>query len=273
MSHRPRLLALDMDGTLLTSTKQIAARTSEALSALSGTGVTVVLSTGRGPAELNDFAGQLPWASLGSLCSGGLIYDLCAGRPLASTPIPDAKALACIQAGEREGAMVHLSTTTRSVTQTGLIEHCEDYAVGVYKPMFRRQWDCSDDLAAYVADHPNVTIKIDIYHPSSAARERTLAHLSVGTSLSLKRAETTSLECTARGVNKALGLRRICSLLDIDRADTVAIGDDDNDLDVLEAAGTAVAMGNANARVQSACDIVVADNDHNGIVEAIERLF
>lgn len=176
MPHRPKLLALDMDGTLLTSTKQIAAQTSEALAALCATGVTIALSTGRGPAELNDFAGQLPWASLGSLCSGGLVYDLRADGPLASTPIPDAEALACIRAGEREGAMMHLSTTTRSVTQTGFIEHCEDYAVGVYKPMFRRQWDCSDDLTAYVADHPNTIIKIDIYHPSPAARERTLAH-------------------------------------------------------------------------------------------------
>ncbi|ERL06550.1 Cof-type HAD-IIB family hydrolase [Olsenella profusa] len=273
MPHRPKLLALDMDGTLLTSTKQIAAQTSEALAALCATGVTIALSTGRGPAELNDFAGRLPWASLGSLCSGGLVYDLRAGRPLASTPIPDAEALACIGAGGREGAMVHLSTTTRSVTQTGFIEHCEDYAVGVYKPMFRRQWDCSDDLTAYVADHPNAVIKIDIYHPSPAARERTLAQLSADTSLALKRAETTSVECTARGVDKALGLMRLCGLLGIDRADVVAIGDDDNDLDALEVAGTAVAMGNANERVQAVCDLVVADNDHNGIVEAIEWLF
>lgn len=273
MPHRPKLLALDMDGTLLTSTKQIAAQTSEALAALCATGVTIALSTGRGPAELNDFAGRLPWASLGSLCSGGLVYDLRAGRPLASTPIPDAEALACIGAGGREGAMVHLSTTTRSVTQTGFIEHCEDYAVGVYKPMFRRQWDCSDDLTAYVADHPNAVIKIDIYHPDQVTDGlHALVRVAHGNG------RPRHLECVEVVVIIADGHH-------VGTVDAQQPAQTHEAEGLVDAAGGALHRGGLRTlerkgRVRRelgerslAGRGAVADNDHNGIVEAIEWLF
>ena len=59
----------------------------------------------------------------------------------------------------------------------------------------------------------------------------------------------------------------------IPTCETVAVGDADNDLDVLRAAGLAVAMGNANEHVKEVCDVVVSDNDHDGIVEVIDRFF
>ena len=68
-------------------------------------------------------------------------------------------------------------------------------------------------------------------------------------------------------------LQILCDYLGIPTDETVAVGDADNDLDVLRAAGLAVAMGNANQHVKEVCDVVVADNDHDGIVEVINRFF
>ena len=91
--------------------------------------------------------------------------------------------------------------------------------------------------------------------------------------LQLSDAETTSLEISPPGVTKALGLQFLCDYLDIPIEETVAVGDADNDLDVLKAAGLSVAMGNANDRVKQLCDVQVADNDHDGIAEVIDRFF
>lgn len=52
---------------------------------------------------------------------------------------------------------------------------------------------------------------------------------------------------------------------------TIAVGDADNDLEILRTAGLAVAMGNAKERVKTEADVIVADNDHDGCAEAIEK--
>ena len=63
----------------------------------------------------------------------------------------------------------------------------------------------------------------------------------------------------------------MCEFLDIPMEQTIAVGDADNDIDILTAAGLSIAMGNANETVKSICDVVVGDCDHDGCAEAIRR--
>jgi hydroxymethylpyrimidine pyrophosphatase-like HAD family hydrolase len=85
--------------------------------------------------------------------------------------------------------------------------------------------------------------------------------------------EKTSLEVSPKGTTKALGLRRLCDYLHISPEETVAVGDAENDLEVLAFAGLAVAMGNAKPEVKEICDLVVGDNDHDGIVDVVHGVF
>ena len=85
-------------------------------------------------------------------------------------------------------------------------------------------------------------------------------------------ADVTSLEMTAPGVSKAEGLRRLADLLGISMEETAAIGDADNDRRMLEAVGLPIAMGNADEAIRAICRIVTADNDHNGVGEAIRAI-
>lgn len=169
--------------------------------------------------------------------------------------------------------MTHLATCDLSVVQRGLIERCAEFNVGVYRPMFERNYTEVDDLRSYALEHADEIVKVDIHHHDAAGRDRSRKALEARTRLVLAYAEVGSLECTPWGVSKASGLRHLCELLDVPIELAVAVGDDDNDLAVLRAAGTSVAMGNANERVRTTCDLVVADCDHDGIVEVIERLF
>ena len=83
--------------------------------------------------------------------------------------------------------------------------------------------------------------------------------------------EKTSLEITPAGVDKGTALKKLCELLDMDIQQVIAVGDAPNDHAILETAGLAVAMGNAIESVKQLCHAVVADNDHHGVKEAIER--
>ena len=80
-------------------------------------------------------------------------------------------------------------------------------------------------------------------------------------------------EVSPRSVSKGAGLVNLCKHLEIPLEETVAIGDAENDLEILQLAGVGVAMGNAIDSVKKIADFVTADNDHGGIVKAIEKYF
>ena len=84
--------------------------------------------------------------------------------------------------------------------------------------------------------------------------------------------EETTLEMTAQGVTKGSGLKALADYLHIPMAQTVGIGDSDNDRAMLHDVGLSVAMGNAQADVKAQCDLITEDNDHNGVGEVIRRI-
>lgn len=78
-----------------------------------------------------------------------------------------------------------------------------------------------------------------------------------------------NLEFTRADVNKGVGLQKMAQLLDIPVAQTMAVGDTENDLAIIRAAGVGVAMGNATAAVKSAADYITTSNDEDGVAAAI----
>ena len=82
----------------------------------------------------------------------------------------------------------------------------------------------------------------------------------------------TVLEMTAPGVSKAFGINVLANRLGISMEEIIGIGDSDNDREMLSAVGFAVAMGNAEEEILQMSCLVTADNDHNGVGEAIRKL-
>lgn len=79
------------------------------------------------------------------------------------------------------------------------------------------------------------------------------------------------LECIPEGVDKGLGLTKLCEYLGISLTEVMVIGDSDNDLEMIEIAGTKIAMGNAYDCIKTIADHIVSTNDEDGVAEAIER--
>ncbi len=79
------------------------------------------------------------------------------------------------------------------------------------------------------------------------------------------------LDILSIAVDKGKSLERLAKYLDIDMSNVMAIGDNDNDIEMLQAAGISVAMGNANDNIKSIADYVVSSNDNNGVFEAINQ--
>lgn len=267
-----KLLALDMDGTLLNSQKKISPQTAAAISELSKRGVYVVVSTGRGVAELADYKEELKFMHYGITSSGGAVYDFFNKKAVKAHVIPEKIAFEIIDAGISERAMIHILGLTVSLMRDEDIKHSADFQMAVYQDMYDRICIRCEDFKKYVHENPDEIIKINLYHRSPESCQRNferLKHLD----LTFAFAETTALESSSKGISKASGLRELCEFLQIDISETVAVGDAPNDIEVLKAAGIAAVMGNASAEIKKIADFITDDNDHNGIVKVIEKYF
>ena len=267
-----RLLALDMDGTILTSQKTVSPATVKAINNLIKRGTAVTLCTGRGVAELKDYTDDFSAIPYGILNSGGCVYDFTKRQSIHRILLDDSSLIECIRAAQKVKAMPYLLTEDASVAQAEDMRDVSRFQMGMYQSLYDRVATIVPDMETYVREHPGKSLKLCIFHRDSGTREQTrreIEHLG----MELADAETTSLEISPRGVTKALGLQILCRYLGIPIEESVAVGDADNDIDVLKAAGLSVAMGNANKTVKDLCDVIVADNDRDGVVEVIDRFF
>lgn len=263
-----QLIALDMDGTLLNSQKKISKPTILAIKKALEANKYVVLSTGRAVAELNDYKNELSSIQYGILESGALIYDLKNKKIIHREHIPAKMIERILEIASKDDIMIHLITNGASIVSKKNLNEMKKYHMEIYQPMFQRVATVVDDIYSYAKN--NMIEKINFYHQSETARDRSYQLLK-DFPLTITFAETTSLEISPLNITKASGLIKLCNYLNIDISETIAVGDANNDYDVLKTAGLAIAMQNANNDIKKICDVIVSDNDHDGCKEAIEN--
>ena len=266
-----KLIALDMDGTLLNSRKEISEKTKEMIRRAAAEGKHVVLSTGRGVAELTEYLEQLPEVRYLDCTSGAMVYDCKEQKILANDPICDPDMRKILSLAKERDVMIHF-LTTKSLVEQSKFEVIDKYNMGIYHELFRKAADKCEDICRTYEEKGELISKCNLYHRSSedrAAMKETIESMRL--SVSAVYSEIASLELTAAGVNKGTGLVKLCEHLGISVDETIAVGDADNDIAILKTAGLAVAMGNAEEYVKALADVVVADCDHDGCAEAIEK--
>lgn len=264
-----KLIAFDMDGTLLNSQKKIRKETLQAVDRASSAGKEVVLCTGRCIAELREYLRKLPGVRYIVGVSGALVYDVRKDREIYTVGIPAKQVRHIFETIQNIDAMPHIMNHESFVSESDFC-NMEHFDMKAYIPLFENAATKVENLYDYYCQHEMPVAKFNIYHATGEGRDRTKKKLA-DTGFELINAERTSVEISAQGTTKGTGLEKLCGHLNIGMDEAIAVGDADNDIDVLEKAGLAIAMGNANEKVKSVCDVVVSDCDSNGCVEAIEK--
>lgn len=142
--------------------------------------------------------------------------------------------------------------------------------VAVYQQLYMDTSELVEDAHAVALDPAARVPKLNFHFADPAARDRTHARLA-DADVTIADCEISSLEFTCAGVDKGTGIAELAGILGIDVSQTIAVGDAMNDLAMLRAAGLGAAMGNAIPEAVAAADVQVADNDHGGCAEAIDR--
>lgn len=265
-----QLLATDLDGTLLNAKKEISSENIQAINRALEMGKHVIFSTGRALGEVKQFFPLFP-AMRYVLCeSGGLLYDQKEQRIISRQVLDSNITREVLRYAEPRDIMIQVMMEGESVISKKMIAVLEHYRNEYLREHFSHYVRLVDDVVAYCKDGEYQVEKICLYHPTAAARVQSLERLQ-DLDLTAAFSERTSLELTPIGVDKGNGLRKLCEMLQIPLEQVIAVGDAPNDLTVLQTAGLALAVDNASEEVKQVCHAVVADNEHNGVKEAIEN--
>lgn len=267
-----KVIALDMDGTVLNDKKVIDDRTKKAIHYALAEGKEVVFCSGRSYAEMEDILVDFP--DMHYLCgaSGALVYDLERKRAISKISVDQETVKKIRDMVRDEDIMMHIISEGRALINRSQVKHMAHYQMGIYQEMFERVSTLVEDVFDTIEREQCNVEKINLFCASEEIRAKMLGRMiEQNLPLTMVCSEIASLECSPLGLNKAVGLRRLCQELGITMEEVIMVGDANNDIAALEAVGLAVAMGNANEQVKAVSDVVVSDNNHFGCVEAIER--
>ncbi|GIG88991.1 HAD family hydrolase [Plantactinospora endophytica] len=266
MGRLPRLVATDLDGTLLRADKTVSPRTVEAISRISAGGVDVALVTGRPIRWLRHVYDQLG-TPLPTVCANGaVVYDPVADQVLRADPLaPELLA----QVVERLRAEVPGVSFAVEVTDSREFRHEVDFPLNWDRgsPDIR-MIDAAADLHAVAA--------VKLLARAGAQDPDVFVKVVAGALAGLAEATHSSysglIEISAAGVTKAAGLAWYCAQHGLDAADVLAFGDMPNDVPMLTWVGRGVAVANAHPAVLEIADDVTASNEEDGVAAYLENL-
>lgn len=258
-----RLLALDVDGTLLNSQGELTAPVMDALQRVCRRGVEIVIVSGRNIQGVTQVVNQLGM-DLWFISSGGaLITDLRREKILGRWLINNQDAGVLVGVARQGGAGIFLETDNRLYWE-GPAAYLSwlTSVVGI-------RIDRVDDLFPILTED---LLKITLIMENEGLKliEQDLRERQL--SLNVTYSHPNYLEITAAGVTKGVALRRMAEFLGIPLKQVMAVGDGENDMSMFEVAGLGLAMGNAPEVVRRAADWVVPTNDEDGLVAAIRLL-
>lgn len=259
-----------MDGTLLNQQKQITDRCLKAMKKARQQGKYVVIATGRSLSELTEYEQQFEDVSYVIAESGAVVYDYQQKQILNTATIAPEILDEIAMVSQKQDIMPQMFIQGQTYCGAEQKHRIKDYGMGEYQSLFDHASLPVDDVKEFLQIHRADMEKINLYHRSAEERFQTLQEVQ---HLNVERvfAEATSIEFSPKGVHKGTGLQFLCDLLSLDLAQTIAVGDNYNDSEILKLSGMAIAMKNSNPDILAMADHIVSDNDHDGCAEAIEQ--
>ncbi|NLJ57093.1 MAG: HAD family phosphatase [Firmicutes bacterium] len=261
-----KLLALDLDETLLNAEHKISPRNAAALRRAVEQGILVTIATGR------MFSSTLPYArelqiDLPLITYHGALIKKAGGEVFRHSPLPFEKALEILQIGTEEGLHLQVYVDDRLYAQE------ENDYTRYYQTIAPVSLGMVGNLPAFLAAEQREPTKLTIIDLEKRRLRRIQQQLQekYGEDLFVLQSRPNFLEITAAEATKGQALRFLGEKEGIAPREMVAFGDSYNDVDMLKFAGLGVAVANAPQDVQAAADAIAGSNTEDGVARFIEE--
>lgn len=272
-----RMVGLDLDGTLLNSQKQLTAHTCSVLARAARQGIVVVPATGRPRVGLPESLLTIPGIRYAVVTNGAAVCDLRSGKRLYTNCMPLEDAVEILRRTRTmevvQGAFIgdwgYMESVDRArIRELDLVRAMQDYLIASRKVV--------EDLPAYVEARGEAPEKIVINFLKDAEgnarfRQETLEIVRHYSGVSFVSGGIGNIEIIRKGAGKGSALLKLGELLGIEASEIMAVGDSENDLDMIRKAGLGVAMANSEEILFRCADVRTGSNDEDGAAAAVER--
>jgi len=272
--EKPRLIASDMDGTLLTESGELSTRTSRVLERATKNGVPVVLVTARPPRSLPGWLTDVSGLNGYVICgNGAMVYEIASGLVCEILGILNPASMSNIVAALEQNlpgvglAIDPISATDSTALVLELLteqHYTHPWPLEITPKIVTRAEIATSSATKLLVRHHTMssTEMWNIAQPSLCE----LANVTFSS-------DSGMLEISALGVDKAAGLAKMANKLRVLPEQVIAFGDMPNDLPMLNWAGHGVAVANAHPDVLLAAKEITASNNEDGVAQVLERWF
>ena len=257
--NRIKLVAADMDGTLLNRERKITKYTQDVIKKAMAQGVYFVPATGRAvnalPPELKEMEG----IRYGIFSNGATIYDLKEEKVIYKNHF-------------EMDLMESISLNGQSYANKKEMQNIDYYELDSNtKAIVQGSRVLVDDLEMFVKEQSTTVEKTTLLFKTMEERQRAADALSKIEDIQFSSSLPKNLEISKKGCNKGDGLFHLAKILNIQKEEIMSCGDADNDRELLESAGLAVVMENGLDSMKAIADYITVSNQENGVAKAMEK--
>ena len=268
-----RIIALDLDGTLLDSEKRLSEVNRTALADAAANGILVVPTTGRFFGMMPPAVRDLPFVRYAITVNGAQVYDRETDTAIVREELPLDKALAIMRFLDGFDVIYDCYQDNWGRMTKSMQDKAEEYAQDPhYVKMIREFRKPYPDLKSYLAEQGRDVQKIMLFARDPAVRDALAAELPARfDGLAVSTSTFNNLEINVATAHKGRAIERFAAHFGWTLANCMAFGDGLNDLSMVRMAGIGVAMANAAPEVLAAADYVTLSNDADGVASALQH--
>lgn len=267
-----KLVAIDLDGTLLNSEKKVSEENRTALQLASEKDVKIVICSGRVFKGARVFARHISTNEPIIACNGALIKDMQTDDVLYANTVSKEDCHRIVDICHKENVYFHAYLGDVLYTEALKFGSAFHSKMNQRLPSEDRlEIVLADDMHEVVETNPALAYKFVAISDNAEQLAKTRSRICDIKTIDVMSSFYDNFEMVNHGVSKGNAVKFLCEKLDIKREEVIAIGDNENDLSMIQYAGVGVAMGNAESIVKDIADYITLDNDKNGVSDAIRK--
>lgn len=268
-----KLIALDLDGTLLDDSKRLSAKNESVLKECIRRGIQIVPCTGRIWSGVPEFLRCFPGIRYAITVNGAVVLDADQDKVISERKMDNRLACEILELAKGFHTMYDAYIDGQGYGEDRFLSNLDEFhIVKTVQEMIRSTRVGVSDLFSWVKENGKDVEKINYFFADDTERKRARSALEHHGGVIISSSLSNNLEINAPGATKGEAILMLAEYLGIRQEETMGIGDGENDLNMMKMAGIGVAMGNAQSAIREAADYVTLTNEESGVADAIERL-